>query len=33
MKEDVQVGVFMTLLGHESLRIYETFTWTTAGDV
>ena len=30
--EDVQVGVLITLLGHEGLRIYETFTWTTAGD-
>ncbi len=30
--EDVQVGVLITLLGHEGLRIYETFTWITAGD-
>jgi hypothetical protein len=30
--EDVQVGVLLTLLGQEGLRIYETFTWTTAGD-
>ena len=30
--EDVQVGVLLTLLGHEGLRIYETFAWTTAAD-
>ncbi len=30
--EDVQVGVLLTLLGQEGLRIYETFTWTAAGD-
>lgn len=29
--EDVQVGVLLTFLGHEGFRIYETFTWTTAG--
>lgn len=26
------MGVLITLLGHEGLRIYETFTWATAGD-
>ena len=33
-KEDeiVQVGILITLLGPEGLRIYETFSWTAAGD-
>ena len=30
--KDVLVGVLLTLLGHEGLRIYETFAWTTAAD-
>jgi hypothetical protein len=26
------MGVLLTLLGHEGLRIYETFTWSPTGD-
>lgn len=31
--ESIQVAVLITLLGHEGLRIYETFTWTILPDV